>query len=146
MEEETNQCSELMDLCTVESGEFESMRNEEFTVEECDLEMENSYFLGEESLFDQSIGLEIILQIFAHLNYVDLAACSKTCRAFYAYAFHPLLPQWRNLSLFAFRRTLNQDILHNILLRCTLIRSIDLKFCKLVKSTKKLEELISQDR
>eukprot|EP01117_Protostelium_nocturnum_P009222 TRINITY_DN3301_c0_g1_i1.p1 TRINITY_DN3301_c0_g1~~TRINITY_DN3301_c0_g1_i1.p1 ORF type:complete len:1036 (-),score=352.10 TRINITY_DN3301_c0_g1_i1:40-3147(-) len=156
MEEETNnnhsQCEEAMDICQEsysdsESAHLESFgwtQREENERETFDFEMENNYLMSEGSNFNQAIGLEIILQIFGYLCYVDLASCASTCRAFYVYSFHPLLPQWKNLSLFAFRRTLNQDILLGILSRCTLLKSLDLKFCKLVKSTKKLEELFKK--
>jgi len=91
------------------------------------------------------MGLEVVLQIFANLSYTDLAAASLVSKSFYTYANHSVLPQWRHLRLFPHRRKITEKVLLGIVKRCTMIRSLSLKYCKLINNTEVLSMLLDEE-
>ncbi|PRP78363.1 hypothetical protein PROFUN_13758 [Planoprotostelium fungivorum] len=91
------------------------------------------------------LNIDVVMEIFSLLSYTDLAAAASVSRTFYSYANHPVLPQWRHLRLFPHRRTITDQILLQIVRKCTLIKSLSLKYCKRINTAAIVGRLIDDD-
>eukprot|EP01119_Soliformovum_irregulare_P016979 TRINITY_DN49_c0_g1_i1.p1 TRINITY_DN49_c0_g1~~TRINITY_DN49_c0_g1_i1.p1 ORF type:complete len:1018 (-),score=253.35 TRINITY_DN49_c0_g1_i1:24-3014(-) len=92
--------------------------------------------------FESRMGIEIILYIFSFLSLSDIGRLCRVCKSFKHYASNPQLNQWKYLSLFPFRRRINDHLVYRIVRPLTYIRSLDLRYCKMLKSTRCLEKLL----